>query len=249
MAGAGILAAFFIASLLYTFEEEETERLKWHVLLAIFLTSLLVALQGLGAMSLVHTFFPLVILLGTGYFFVLANRLSSYQPVLENVLPGLLVLLTAVPFLLQITGSRSPLPYPPYYPALNAYAAQTVGSDEMICTDIPEATAWYGHRSSILLPNTIEEFQAIRDAGLPCKAIYLTSETGTSPKADTDTSWQMLLDRKVPEGFPLVDGIDLPPGTRDQYLLLERPAGQTGADNGTTQVPTNATPGGTHRAF
>lgn len=226
LTGAGIMAAFFIVSLFHRFEEEETNRLKWHVLLGLALTALPVSLLGISAMSLFHVYFPLIILCGTGFFFVMVSRLSTYQVEFETSLSVAIVVLAAIPFLLGIAGRRAPVPYPPYHPPLNAYAALSVEPDEVICTDIPRATAWYGNRTSLLLPNTVDEFVAVNSTILPCKALYLTSKTegqqaSAGEAAATDRSWRRILDLQAPEDFPLSHGVHLPPGTRDQLLLLE----------------------------
>jgi len=228
LTGAGIMAAFFIVSLFHRFEEEESERWKWHILFGVVVAAALLSIRGISAISLTCIFFPLIILFGTGFFFVMASRLSTYRVEFETTLSVLIIAFAAAPFLLGLAGQRAPIPYPPYYPPLNAYAAQSIGPDEMICTDVPQATAWYGNRTSLLLPNTVDEFIAIKSTGLPCKALYLTSKTAAQrtgrSTAGEEVSWSMILDRRVPEAFPLHHGVDLPPGTRDQLLLLDNHA-------------------------
>jgi hypothetical protein len=92
--------------------------------------------------------------------------------------------------------------------------------DECLVTDIPWATAWYGNRTSLLLPRRVAEVETLNRPPFRVGGIYLTTETRLAPK--TDVSWVALLERRVPEGFPFAAGLDLPPGTRDQLFLTDR---------------------------
>jgi hypothetical protein len=106
--------------------------------------------------------------------------------------------------------------------------------DEILCTDMPWATAWYGGRTSLLLPKTTADVQTLRAAGLPLAGIYLTPETSNLPYALTLASganreWLALVNGRVPADFPFQHGLSFPPGSHDQIFLSDRARWQTPA--------------------
>jgi hypothetical protein len=80
---------------------------------------------------------------------------------------------------LWTTGKR--INWPPYLPPLIERFSQWIDAREVMASDIPWATAWYAGRVSLLLPESIEQFELIhseRLLGAPIVAIYLTPYSG-----------------------------------------------------------------------
>lgn len=219
---AGIMAAFFLVALFDRFDNEDAERFKWYVLFGLLLLATVFCLRGPAGPDLLQVFLPLVILVGTGYFFGTADRVTAYQAELGRLFAIVVIGVTAVPFFLTLLGPHASIPYPPYYPPLHAYAGRAVPDDTILCTDIPEATAWYGKRRSLLLPDTVDEFEALLQRGLVCRGLYLTSYSGEGARSK-DEAWQEILAGRVPPAFPFTEGVHLPPGTKDQLLLTPPP--------------------------
>ena len=73
-------------------------------------------------------------------------------------------------------------PYPPYYPPyITMVSSEWMNDREVICTDMPWATAWYGNRISILLPKDLEQYYLINDYKQYMSAIYFTTLTKNKP--------------------------------------------------------------------
>jgi len=225
--GAGLLGCFFLVSLLHRFEREEAGALRWGLVTGL---ALLLAIRMAGPREVgrnFHAFLPFVILYGTAFFFVLVQRVEFAEAGWPTLAAGLLVCVAAVPALLKLIGPGPALPYPPVFPPYAAYVCELLEPEEAICTDIPWATAWYGDRTSVLLPQTLEDFRALHASRLPMSGLYLTTETGNRPYVSglvtgPDASWLPILNRRVPERFPLPYGVDLPPGGHDQIFLTDR---------------------------
>jgi hypothetical protein len=105
--------------------------------------------------------------------------------------------------------------------------SRVLGPSETLCTDIPWATAWYGNRTSLLLPRTLPELLSIHTNRLRLGGIYLTTETSNRPYAGdllegAERDWLPLLNGEIPAGFPFRFGFTLPPGRRDEVFLTDR---------------------------
>jgi len=135
------------------------------------------------------------------------------------------VLLTALPLLMLLVPVRIGPPYPPYYPPFIKHVATLVRPNELVCTDMPWATAWYGHRDSLLLPLTMDEFYAINDNTRRISGLYFTTITRdrayvhdllTGPYRN----WFPINEGRVPPDFPLNQY--LPLNNMDQLFLTDR---------------------------
>ena len=152
---------------------------------------------------------------------------GSCSPVITQAVTTAMILISGLPLLLTLLPPRATTPYPPYMPPYIAYVCALLEPDEVLCTDIPEATAWYGDRASIQLPQTMDEFYAIHDFRYTISGLYLTPVTGNKPyhsilRQGREQDWFPLLEQQIPTDFPLTEGITLPPGQRDQLFLTDR---------------------------
>ena len=97
--------------------------------------------------------------------------------------------------------------------------------EELICTDMPWATAWYGGRDSLLVPATIDDFYEINDYNKRVSGLYLTTITRDKPYvsslvAGAERTWFPILEGRIPSDFPLTQGF--PIGNMDQIFLTDR---------------------------
>ncbi|MCK5528078.1 MAG: hypothetical protein KAI74_00230, partial [Kiritimatiellae bacterium] len=220
LGGLGIIGAFFLVSLLARVERQEQSVLKWSIVAGLFFMTIAVALCGMGALRLMVLFFPIMILFGVAFFCGTATRLTNYMDEYEYVPGAALVIVSALPVLLTIFATRGSIPYPPYYPPLVSSVANILDDDELLCSDIPWATAWYGNHTSVLLPAKVGDLAVMAGFGWKCSGIYLADGDGVGARKE-DHSWRALYRREVPEGFELQHGVDIPPGSKDQLFLTD----------------------------
>ena len=225
--GGPVFTAFFIVSFLYRFMRDDVHVLRWALLLGIILVGGWVALHGVQHARCLMIFAPFVVLYGVAFFFRMLDMLGIELAPLRASLAVVVVGLSALPLILTLLASRPQIPYPPYYPPLVQQVAQLLDDDEVLCSDIPEATAWYGDRVSVLLPGTLDEFYQIHSFVHPISGLYLTSVTSDRPfmqdlVTGRERDWFPVLNRQIPQDFPLEHGIALPRGTSDQLFLTDR---------------------------
>ena len=229
---AGVMSALFLISLLQRFERREAETLKWHLVIAVLLLAPVSTMSARGDPSLVVVLFPVMMVYGTAAYVALAGRLASYADEMTRVLSAVLIGAVGLPALLTLVGPRAAPPYPPFYPPLAGFASGLVDEGEILCTDVPWATAWYGNRASCLLPARVEDVALLQERLAPCGVLYLARTA--SPHTWGDPGWWALRGQRVPEDFPLRHGLALPPGTDDQLLLSDGPRWQSSAPEAST---------------
>ena len=103
-------------------------------------------------------------------------------------------------------------------------SSEWMNDREVICTDMPWATAWYGNRISILLPKDIEQYYLINDYKQYISAIYFTTLTKNKPFLELvngyDKDWMDIMNGRLPTDFPLKSLINL--NKIDQTFLSDR---------------------------
>ena len=134
--------------------------------------------------------------------------------------------MSALPLVLTLALPRVGVPYPPYYAPYISHISRMLSDDEILCTDIPWATAWYGNRNSLLLPRTIDDFYEIHFKTKLISGIYFTTVTRDRPYIRTLVSgdyksWFPIQEGRIPGDFPLTQGFPL--SNRDQLFLTDRP--------------------------
>jgi hypothetical protein len=68
--------------------------------------------------------------------------------------------------------------FPPYLPGLMQLFSNWTNPEEIICSDMPWAIAWYADRKALLLPAKVKEFDNYYDyqtLGGPIVGLYLSS--------------------------------------------------------------------------
>lgn len=224
--GNGLIICLFLVAAFHKFEREEVNQLKGSVLVVLLLMAAIGAFFSADAGGVFKPFLPLVIIFGVAFFFAVLERDEFADMSWKMLLTVVLVMIAAMPAIFAVAGRTGRIPYPPYYPPFVSYVSGLLGPEEIMCTDIPWATAWYGSRTSVLIPQSVDDFKAI-NAATPMKGLYLTTVTGNRPFTGAFAggpwqSWMPVLNGKVPGDFPLTHGIMLPKGRRDQLFLTDR---------------------------
>jgi hypothetical protein len=128
--------------------------------------------------------------------------------------------------ILALLPPRAPMPYPPYFPPFIVNVSNMLQPTEVLMTDMPWATAWYGNRSSILLTRDMDGFFAINDFQQRISAIYFTTLTRDKAwirelKTGDYKTWLPILEGRIPREFPMMHGF--PMNNLDQLFLTDRP--------------------------
>ena len=95
---------------------------------------------------------------------------------------------------------------------------------EVMCTDMPWATAWYGNLNSLHLPATLDEFYEVNDYHKRISLLYFTPIT-RDKRFNSDLtqgsyrSWFPITQFRMAQDFPLRNPAQLMNG--DQVLLSD----------------------------
>lgn len=224
--GDGFLTAFFLTTFFYSFAREQVRRLRWCVALGIVLLMIIAAFFGQATARLLHVFWPFALLYGVGFFYILLDRMQLRIPLLRMGVTAAFLLLAALPLIFTLLPPRAGVPYPPYFPPYISHVCRMLKPDELLCTDMPWATAWYGNRNSLLLPATVDEFYEINDYTRRISGIYFTTITRDREYVRTlrtgpYRTWFDILEGRIPSDFPLTQGFPL--NNLDQLFLTDRP--------------------------
>lgn len=180
-----VAAAFFFALFVHTYNRWQPAQFRWAALLMWLGACVGMSLFGVSeevcANQLHVLFVPVMVYYGLAFLLGLWNRLEFPQPVLRLAFIGGLYLVVAGPMALNLWTTGKRINWPPYLPPLVERFSQWIDAREAMASDIPWATAWYAGRVSLLLPESIEQFELIhaeRLLGAPIVAIYLTPYSG-----------------------------------------------------------------------
>jgi hypothetical protein len=157
--GGSWVSAFFLVGLLVPFRNRTLGRLRWFVLggLAEFVmvqalgrTSLTAETPEINSENLLVIFAPLLFMYGTGLFIILLDQIALPFPAARYLMLGAFCLVSSAPLVFAFLAQPpSALSYPPYYPPWIQDKAEWLGERELLMTDMPWATAWYGGRQSV----------------------------------------------------------------------------------------------------
>ncbi len=223
--GGGLLIAFFMVTFFYRFVRVQVHTLRWGIGLSMVLFFFGAGFFDKEALRLYHIFWPFVILYGLAFFSILLDRLDLNIQLYKTGLTGLVITLTALPLLITIFLSSAPgLPYPPYYAPFVMRVSELLKPNEVMCTDMPWATAWYGKRISLLLPMTVDDYFEINDYRKYISGLYITTLTKDRPFVSSllegsEQTWLPITMGRLPQNFPLRQGFAL--NKQDQLFLTD----------------------------
>jgi hypothetical protein len=180
--GGVVVAPLFFVSLLHGFKRTETADFRWAILLLWIFAFAGSAVLGIDGKTVdsnqFHLLFgPLMALYGVAFVLVLWNRLNLQTRFLRTLFLGGLFVLTGFPALLGFSGSGVRINFPPYLPGFMQLFTSWTNPEEIICSDMPWAVAWYADRKALLLPAKVKDFNNYYDyqsLGGPIVGLYLT---------------------------------------------------------------------------
>ena len=225
--GGGVLMAFFITTFFYNFVRPQVNHLRWGLGLSLLLTVIIAGFFSDSSINMINMFWPFIILYGLAFFYILIDRLDLGARVYTMGLKCMIVILSAIPFFLTLMPPHAKHPYPPYWPPIINQVATMLTPREVICTDMPWATAWYGDRVSILLPKDLDSFYKINDLKQYISGMYVTAITKNKPFAKdlltgSEKTWLPVISGRTPPDFPLKQAISLNARSQDQIFLSDR---------------------------
>lgn len=239
-------AAFFFA-MLHVFRRPATNMLRWGVALMWLGAAVGMALfapQGAVSANQLHMLFvPIFAAYGMAFLLVLWNRLEiQYEPVRKFFI-GAICAIAGLPMVVNLlTSPPLPFAWPPYAPPVISTICRWMKPGEILCTDMPWATAWYGGFPSLLLPSDIPQFLSMHDyktLGGPINGLYLTPVSGNQPFLSQIArgeyfAWRNFILRRAeidPEfsSFPLQQSAALPIGG-DSVIYCDTKRWQTRED-------------------
>lgn len=212
--GGGLLMSFFITTFFYKFIRPGINYLRTSLGLSLIVFVILAGFFSNSSIQLINMFWPFIILFGLAFFYILLDRLSFNSRFHSLLLKCVIVALSIIPFGFRLMPPHEGQPYPPYYPPyISMVSSEWLSDREVICTDMPWATSWYGDRISILLPKDLEQYYAINDYKQYMSAIYLTTLTKNKPFLDlvngSEKDWMDIMNGRLPPDFPLKSLINL----------------------------------------
>jgi hypothetical protein len=224
--GNFVAGAFFLALFLHTFRRWQPAQFRWAVLLLWLGAFAGMAVFGVGrsvSVNQLHVLFiPVMVFYGFAFLLVLWGRLELNQPMLRGAFVALIYIIIAIPLAAALLAPAPRVNWPPYLPPLVARLSTWLDPREALAADIPWATAWYGQRTSLLLPQSIEQFELIgaeRLLGKPLVGIYLTPFSGDLPTYEMIVNgryreWARFVLREVRRedlrGWVLTSAVNLP---------------------------------------
>jgi hypothetical protein len=228
--GSNPMVLLFAVSILHEFRRRRVQALRWLVVACAFA---LIAINNLAydqpapisAWNTVAVLFPVIVIIGSAFFFVMLDRMETQLPLFTSVIVITTLVLTVAPMLLVFTATNfSYYNYPPYIPPYISYVTRVSPLDQWVTSDIPWATAWYGDRPSLWLPDTVTDFDHFNDDVCPSSLMLLTPETTGKPMLNLTSGEQkewlpFLLGTGMPDTFPLKGYTKLPAGG-PEYVIL-----------------------------
>lgn len=223
--GDGLMSSFFFTTFFYSFAREPVRRFRWCMALGILMTMIVGSIFGQSAAKLLYLYWPLAILYAVAFFYILLDRMQIRIPLLRIAVTGAFISLGALPLVITLLPPRAGVPYPPYFPPYITHVCRMLTADELLCTDMPWATAWYGQKNSLLLPFSLDEFYEINDYTKRVSGIYFTTITRDREYVRTllagpYRTWFPIMEGRIPSDFPLTQGFPL--NNYDQLFLTDR---------------------------
>jgi hypothetical protein len=191
--GWSIAALAFFAAVLHVFKRNETNTVRWIILVMWAGAVLGMAVfgireeQGFAANQLHLLLIPIMTCYGLAYLLVQWNRLGIDLRIARAGFLALIFLLCGLPMLNSLVtmlfGAPKPaVRWPPYVPPYLAIINKWVAPADIVASDIPWAVAWYADRHSLWIPDTIKSMTELSDYGIlggRVSAVYLTPFSGS----------------------------------------------------------------------
>lgn len=180
-----VAVAFFLAVIYHAFRNRQAAQFRWAVLLmwaGAFAGMSVAGVDGAVSANQLHVLFlPVMVFYGLGFLLLLWGRLGFEQPLFRMAFIVMLYAAVSGPLFAALGARTLRANWPPYLPPVLQRLGEWIGPDEALASDVPWATAWYAARRSLLLPESVAQFEFIgseRLLGSPLVAVYLTPASG-----------------------------------------------------------------------
>ena len=183
----GIVAApLFFLALLQVFKRPEVLSFRWAVFWMWMFALLGMAFVGLDgtahhASDIYLLFIPFMTFYGLSLILMMWSKLEINIRLLNIMLAIIPFLLSVMPMVGAFTDPpKTHVVFPPYYPRVIAGLGDWFDQRDIICSDMPWATAWYADRNSLWLPQTITDFNELNDYRFNSRitGLFLSPESG-----------------------------------------------------------------------
>jgi hypothetical protein len=177
--GKVIVAPFFFLTLLHAFRKRETRSFRWGFLLMLVSGAIGMAFFGfadgalqtdLDSNDLYPLFIPLTTAYGLSLVLIMWSRVQVAGRDLASIrqvniaFHGLIIFLSSFSLLYVYTDPpKLPFVWPPNCPPALNELSDWYSKDEIICSDMPWAVAWYADRKSLWLPLTVADFNDLNE--------------------------------------------------------------------------------------
>lgn len=233
LTGSSAVVLLALAAMMHRFKRHRVQCMRWFLLGAaivlVFGSALLRAdPASVDANNNLILLFPGMAAIGAAFFYVLLDRLDIGLQIVRYIVVTLFVMVCVIPLVIALLPpGPAPYRYPPYFPPMIRYVSQMLGPQELMVSDIPTATAWYGQRTSLWLPSTLKEFYQINDSIQWASGMLITPESWDTSlyKIDKGPSqdWAPILRRQgLPSGFPLTSYTPMPPLDNEYLFFSDR---------------------------
>jgi hypothetical protein len=194
--GKIITVPFFFIALLHFFRKPETRSLRWSMLWMWLFGVFGMSFFGFSdydlnaefhANDLHLLFIPMMAGYGLAFLLVMWGRIETQGrelariPIINAAFHVIIVFLSSLPlFSTYLNPPQMPVPFPPYFPSVIQSVGNYYNENDVICSDMPWAVAWYTDKKSLWLPLTISDFNTLNDFHLNGKitALLFTPITG-----------------------------------------------------------------------
>ncbi|MEM7394803.1 MAG: hypothetical protein AAF492_20920, partial [Verrucomicrobiota bacterium] len=225
--GSGLLVCLFVSTFFYRFIRFRVHLLRWCLAVSVLLLAFFASFFGEVSFRLMHMFWPAIVLYAVAFYYLLIDRLQLKAKVVSLFFTAIMFVVATFPMILIPLPPRADIPNPPYVAPVIDFVANQLEPTELMCTDMPWATSWYGYRTSLQLPVTLDEFYHIYDKDKRISGVYLTLVSRNEKFNDVLKDgpyrfWYPILDGRIPGDFPLNQGMYPLQPRLEQLFLTDR---------------------------
>jgi len=233
LGGLGLLGAAYALSHLHRFHRASSQRLRFCLLpwmvCALLAAAALFSGDTARLARALFPFWPFALAYAWAFVLLELDRVPFAHPATAPVVVAVLLGVAALSYVFAVMPPRERAPWPVYYHNAVAWAASRIDEGETIASDVPWATAWYGNRTSVWIPRSIDAFRRFGEEIAPVQAAYFTLVTrdrpwtrGLADPSAPDHDWyRVFSEGYVPRDFPLKEAHVF--FGSDQMLLVDRP--------------------------
>lgn len=187
--GLNIAAMAFFLAILHRFRNESTSAFRWGLALMWFMAMLGMCFyrpESAVSDNQIHVIFlPAFVCFGFAFLLVLWGRWEFGAGLLRIAFIVVVIFASSLPLVMNLlAGPTGRVQWPPYVAPFIGILGEWFDKDEVVASDMPWAVAWYADRTSLLLPDSVRDFNRMHDyqeLKQPIRGVYLTPISGNQP--------------------------------------------------------------------